>query len=167
MTYIIPSIIVLILVIALVKKLSVYDIFIEGAADGMKIAAGIFPPLLAALTAAYMLRASGTLDLIISWLSPVTRLIPAEVMPLALMRPVSGSGALGLLTDILKTHGADGEIGRIASVIMGSTETTLYCLCVYFASTRAKHTLRALPFAAIGDIVGILAAVILIRLLNF
>ncbi len=167
MTYAIPAIIAAILIIALVKKQNTYDLFISGAADGMKIAANIFPPLLAALTAAYMLRASGTLDLIINLLAPVTRLIPAEVMPLALLRPVSGSGALGLLTDILKTHGADGDIGRIASVIMGSTETTLYCLCVYFAGTRAKHTLRALPFAAVGDIVGILMAVILIKLLNF
>ena len=88
MTYIIPAIIVLILVIALVKKLSVYDIFIEGATDGMKIAAGIFPPLLAALTAAYMLRASGTLDLIISLLAPVTRLIPTTVIAL---RAAAGS----------------------------------------------------------------------------
>ena len=167
MTYAIPAIIAAILVIALAKKQNTYDLFISGAADGMKIAANIFPPLLAVLTAAHMLRASGTLDIIINLLSPVTRLIPAEVMPLALIRPLSGSGAIGILTEILNEHGADSEIGRIASVIMGSTETTFYCLCVYFAKTRAKHTLKAVPFAAVGDIVGIVTAVLLIRLAKF
>lgn len=167
MIYVIPAIIATILTAALAKKLPSYELFIDGAEEGMKIVAGIFPPLVAVLTAAYMLRASGTFDLIISLLSPVTKLIPAEVMPLALIRPISGSGAIGILTEILNAHGADSEIGRIASVIMGSTETTFYCLCVYFAKTRVKHNLRAVPFAAAGDIVGILMAVILIKLVKF
>lgn len=77
-------------------------------------------------------------------------------MPLALIRPISGSGATGILTEILNNYGADSEVGRIASVIMGSTETTFYCLCVYFAKTRVKHNLKAVPFAAVGDIVGII-----------
>lgn len=167
MIYVIPTIIAIILIVALAKKLPSYKLFIEGAEEGMKIVTGIFPPLLAVLTAAYMLRASGTLDLLISIMSPITRLIPAEVLPLALIRPISGSGALGILTDMLNTYGADSQIGRIASVIMGSTETTFYCLCVYFAKTRVKHNLKALPFAAAGDIVGIVMAVVLIKLLNF
>lgn len=166
MIYIIPAIIVIVLIVALAKKLPSYELFIDGAEEGMKIVAGIFPPLVAVLTAAYMLRASGTLDLIISFLSPITGFIPAEVMPLALIRPISGSGAIGILSEILNTHGADSEIGRIASVIMGSTETTFYCLCVYFAKTRVKHNLKAVPFAAAGDIVGILMAVILIKLVK-
>lgn len=166
MIYVIPAIIAIVMTVSLAKKLPSYEIFIDGAEEGMKIVAGIFPPLVAVLTAAYMLRASGTLDLIISFLSPVTKFIPAEVMPLALIRPISGSGAIGILTEILNTHGADGEIGRIASVIMGSTETTFYCLCVYFARTRVKHNLKAVPFAAAGDIVGILMAVILIKLVK-
>lgn len=166
MIYIIPAIIAIVLIAALAKKLPSYELFIDGAEEGMKIVAGIFPPLVAVLTAAYMLRASGTLDLIISFLSPITGFIPAEVMPLALIRPISGSGAIGILSEILNTHGADSEIGRIASVIMGSTETTFYCLCVYFAKTRVKHNLKAVPFAATGDIVGILMAVILIKLVK-
>ena len=166
MIYIIPAIIAIVLIAALAKKLPSYELFIDGAEEGMKIVAGIFPPLVAVLTAAYMLRASGTLDLIISFLSPITGFIPAEVMPLALIRPISGSGAIGILSEILNTHGADSEIGRIASVIMGSTETTFYCLCVYFAKTRVKHNLKAAPFAAAGDIVGILMAVILIKLVK-
>jgi spore maturation protein B len=167
MIYVIPSVIAVILIVALLKRLPSYELFIEGAGEGMKIVAGIFPPLVAVLTAAYMLRASGTLDLIISFLSPITGFIPAEVMPLALIRPLSGSGAIGILSEILNTHGADSEIGRIASVIMGSTETTFYCLCVYFAKTRVKHNLRAVPFAAVGDIVGILMAIILIKVVKF
>lgn len=166
MIYIIPAIITIVLTVSLAKKLPSYELFIDGAEEGMKIVAGIFPPLVAVLTAAYMLRASGTLDLIISFLSPITGFIPAEVMPLALIRPISGSGAIGILSEILNTHGADSEIGRIASVIMGSTETTFYCLCVYFAKTRVKHNLKAVPFAAAGDIVGILMAVILIKLVK-
>ena len=166
MIYIIPAIIAIVLIAALAKKLPSYELFIDGAEEGMKIVAGIFPPLVAVLTAAYMLRASGTLDLIISFLSPITGFIPADVMPLALIRPISGSGAIGILSEILNTHGADSEIGRIASVIMGSTETTFYCLCVYFAKTRVKHNLKAVPFAAAGDIVGILMAVILIKLVK-
>ena len=157
MIYVIPLIIALVLITAMIKKLPSYELFIDGAEDGMKIVSGIFPPLVAVLTAAYMLRASGTLDLIVSLLSPITNLIPAEVMPLALIRPISGSGATGILS----------EVGRIASVIMGSTETTFYCLCVYFAKTRVKHNLKAVPFAAVGDIVGILTAAILIKLVKF
>lgn len=167
MIYVIPAVIALVLIYSLVKRLPSYEIFIDGAEDGMKIVVGIFPPLVAVLTAAYMLRASGTLDLLVSLLSPIKNLIPAEVMPLALIRPISGSGATGILAEILSAHGADSLIGRLASVIMGSTETTFYCLCVYFAKTRVKHNMRAIPFAAVGDIVGILTAAILIKLLNF
>lgn len=167
MIYVIPAIILLILAVAIIKKLPSYELFIEGAEDGMKIVLGIFPPLVAVLSAAYMLRTSGTLDLIISFLSPLKDIIPAEVMPLALIRPISGSGAIGILTEILNTHGPDSEIGQIASVIMGSTETTFYCLCVYFARTKAKNNLRAVPFSLVGDIVGIIMACILIKLVNF
>lgn len=167
MIYILPAIIAVILLIALAKKMPSYELFTDGVQEGMKIVAGIFPPLLAVLTAAYMLRASGAFDLLLSLLSPVTSLIPPEVMPLALIRPISGSGAVGILSETLSSYGADSQIGRIASVIMGSTETTFYCLCVYFAKTRVKHSLKVVPFAAIGDITGILTAVILIKLLNF
>lgn len=167
MIYVIPAIITFILISAIYKRLQPYRLFLEGAKEGMNIILGIFPPLMAILTAAYMLRASGTMDMFISLLSPLTRFIPAEVMPLAMIRPLSGSGALGILTDILKNCGADSEAGRIASVIMGSTETTFYCICIYFAKTRVRHSLRAIPFAVIGDIVGLIMAVVVIKLLNF
>lgn len=169
MQLVIPLIIVVIIIMALVRKLPVYETFIGGAEDGLKIVIGIFPALLAVLTAAYMLRASGAIDLIINLISPVTDFlhIPKEIMPLALIRPVSGSGALGILTDILNNYGADTDIGKIASVIMGSTETTFYCLCVYFAKTKVKYTMRAVPCAVLGDIAGILAGVMIVRLVKF
>ncbi len=166
MQYIIPFLIAAIIASALFRKKPAYEIFIDGAGEGMKIAAGIFPPLLAVLTAAQMLTVSGAADLIIITLSPLTDFfhIPAEVMPLALIRPVSGSGALGILTDILNRFGADGDVGKIASVIMGSTETTFYCLCVYFAKTKVKYAWRAVPCAVIGDLAGILIGVFVIKL---
>jgi spore maturation protein B len=167
--FIIPLIIFLIIVASLFRKLPTYEIFISGAEEGLKIVIGIFPAMLAVVTAAYMMRASGAIDLIINIISPITDFfhIPKEVMPLALIRPISGSGALGILTDILKNYGADSVIGKTASVIMGSTETTFYCLCVYFAKTKVKYTMRAIPCAVLGDIVGILAGVIIIKLVNF
>lgn len=169
MQYIIPFLILAIILSALLRKLPAYETFIGGVEDGLKIVVSIFPALLAVLTAAAMLRASGAIELLTGLISPVTDLlhIPKEVMPLALIRPVSGSGALGLLTDILNQYGADGNIGKIASVIMGSTETTFYCLCVYFAKTKVKYTIRAVPCAVIGDIAGILAGAALINLANF
>lgn len=169
MQYVIPLIIAVIIIMALVHKQPSYEIFISGVEDGLKIVVGIFPALVAVLTAAYMLRASGAIDLIISLISPVTDFlhIPKEIMPLALIRPVSGSGSIGILTDILNTYGADSDIGKIASVIMGSTETTFYCLCVYFAKTKVKYTMRAVPCAVLGDIVGIITGVIIIKLVKF
>lgn len=169
MQYVIPLIIAVIIIMALVHKQPSYEIFINGVEDGLKIVVGIFPALVAVLTAAYMLRASGAIDLIISLISPVTDFlhIPKEIMPLALIRPVSGSGSIGILTDILNTYGADSDIGKIASVIMGSTETTFYCLCVYFAKTKVKYTMRAVPCAVLGDIVGIITGVMIIKLVKF
>lgn len=160
--YIIPAIMAFILICALRKKVPVYSVFIDGAEDGMKTVLGIFPCMLAILTAVAMLRASGALDMLIGLLAPLTRAlqIPDTVMPLALIRPVSGSGALGILTDILKTNSPDSAAGRIASVMMGSTETTFYTLMVYFQRTKVKYTKRAVPAAVFGDIVGILASVL-------
>lgn len=166
MKYAVPLLIALIILYALKTKTPVYDAFIDGAAEGMKTVAGIFPALAAVLTAAYMLRASGALDLVCRFFAPLTsRLgVPSEVMPLILMRPVSGGGATGLLSELLAEYGADSDIGRIASVVMGSTETTFYCVCVYFAKTRVKHTAKVIPCALIGDAAGIISGIILCRL---
>lgn len=161
----IPALIGLIVITALARKVPVYSSFTEGAADGLKVIIGIFPAMLAVITASYMMRASGVFDMLCSVLAPLLcRLgIPAEVVPLMLLRPVSGGGSLGLLTDMLNTYGADSEIGRIASVITGSTETTFYCICVYFANTRVKNSAKVIPCAVIGDIVGMLTGIAAVR----
>ncbi len=166
MQYITPIIIILIVAVGLARKKSVYTDFINGAGDGLRLLADMFPPLVAMLTATAMLKASGALDALLGAIAPVTDKVgvPAEVMPLIMIRPLSGSGAIGILSDILRRCGADSLAGRLASVICGSTETTFYCLAVYFAKTRVKNISRAIPCAVIGDITGIAAAVIALRL---
>ena len=169
MQYVIPSVIAAVIIFALKTRTDAYAAFTEGAADGLRTVVKILPSLLAVITAAQMLRVSGAIDMIIRFISPVTDFlhIPPEVMPLALIRPVSGSGSLGILADILNTFGADSKQGMIASVIMGSTETTFYCLCVYFVGTKVKYTRRVIPCAVISDIIGILAGVWIINLRSF
>lgn len=166
MQYIIPVIIVTVIIYALKTKTEIYPSFIEGVSDGLRIVIGIFPAVLAMITGAYMLRASGFFDILAKCIAPVTEKIgfPSEVLPLALIRPFSGSGALGILADILNKCGADSKAGILASVIMGSTETTFYCICVYFADTKVKKYSSALPCAMIGDIVGLILAVLLVNI---
>lgn len=169
MIYITPVFIALIVIVSLVRRREVYSDFISGAREGTAILADIFPPLVAMLTAAAMLRASGALDIAVNFISPLTERIglPGGVMPLIMIRPVSGSGAMGVLTETLNKYGADSFTGRLASVICGSTETTFYCLAVYFSKTRVKRVRRAVPCAVIGDIAGIAAALAAIRLVEF
>lgn len=165
MEYITPAVILLIISIALIRRKPVYHNFISGAAEGIRLLIDIFPPLVAMLTGVAMLRASGAMDIAVDFLSPFTQKIgiPAEVMPLIMIRPVSGSGAIGVLSGLLNSCGADSVAGRLASVICGSTETTFYCLAVYLAKTRVKNIGRAIPCAVIGDLAGIAAAVFAIR----
>ena len=168
MEYITPALIMIIIIIALAQKKSVYTDFIDGAGEGMKILVNIFPPLVAMLVAAAMLKASGAMELFLNLISPVGDKIgiPKEVMPLVLIRPLSGSGSIGVLSGLLNDYGADSVIGRIASVICGSTETTFYCLAVYFAKTRVKSIKRAIPSALIGDFASIVAAAMAIKIIG-
>lgn len=168
MEYIIPSLIMIIIIIALARKKSVYGDFIDGAGEGMRILKDIFPPLVAMLVAAAMLKASGAMDMILRVISPITEKIgiPSEVMPLVLIRPLSGSGAIGVLSGILNDYGADSVVGRIASVICGSTETTFYCLAIYLAKTRVTSIKRAIPSAVVGDVASILSAVLAIKIIG-
>ena len=133
--YIIPLIFAIIVLYGFYKKVNVFEAFLEGAAEGVATVVKILPALIGLVAAITVFRTSCALSFIIKLLSPVTELlkVPSEVMPLALLRPVSGSGALAVVSDILSTYGADSETGRIASVMMGSTETTFYTLCVYLA----------------------------------
>lgn len=167
MQYIIPAFLMLVIIFALSRKRTVYSDFLDGAGDGMKIIADIFPPLVAMLTAAAMLKASGALEIAVNFLSPFTEKIgiPGGVMPLIMIRPVSGSGSIGILSGILNDFGADSFAGRLASVICGSTETTFYCLAIYFAKTRVKTIKRAVPCAILGDLAGIAAALFALRII--
>ena len=163
--YIIPSVIFLIVFICLMKKVPLYESVIKGAKDGLSIVIDIFPTLVMVLFATSMLKASGALDYFIKLMNPALQIfnIPKDVMPMILLRPVSGSGAFGILTEIFAECGPDSRAGRLASVIMGSTETTFYTMSVYFGATGVKDVKRAIPCALIGDIVGVIVALLIIK----
>lgn len=152
---ILPIIVLAAVSSALIRRTDVYGTFLNGVESGMKTVISIFPPLLGILTAAAMLRESGILAHITAFLSPAARLfhIPDGALILALMRPVSGGGSLGILSDIINTYGADSITALTAAVMMGSTETTLYTMCVYFRNTSVKNTRRILAAALFADLV--------------
>lgn len=158
----IPLIIVFIPLYGYSKGLKVYEEFTDGAKEGFEVALRIIPFLVAIFLAISVFRASGAMDILTWIISPITSKIgmPGEVVPMALMRPLSGSGALGIMSELIKTHGADSFIGRLASTMMGSTETTFYILAVYFGSINVKQTRHALPAALTADLAGMIAAVI-------
>jgi len=163
----IPFLIILFVVYGLIKRVKVYESFVDGAKEGFNIAVKIIPYLVAMLIAIGIFRAGGAMDWLILILKPITNLIgmPAEVLPMALMRPLSGNGALGLMTDIMKVHGPDSFIGILVSTIQGSTETTFYVLAVYFGAVNIKRTRHAVPVGLIADVAGILGALFIVRLL--
>ena len=151
----------------LVKGAPVFDLFVEGAKEGMGVAVRILPSLVALIVAVGMFKASGGLDLLSFALSPIGNLfgLPREVMPLALMRPVSGSGAMVIFTDIIRTYGPDGVIGRIASVMQGSTETTFYTIAVYYGAAGIKNTRHTVPAALSADVTGFVMSALAVKLL--
>jgi spore maturation protein B len=151
----------------LVKKVKVYEVFVEGAKDGFNVAIRIIPYLVAMLVAIGIFRASGALELMIAVLGPVTNLIgmPPETLAMALMRPLSGSGSLGIMTELMNVHGPDSLIGIMASTMYGSSETTFYVLAVYFGAVGVKNTRHAVPTGLLADLAGMLAAVWICNLL--
>lgn len=148
--------------LAALRRVKVYEEFVEGAKEGFHTAVRIMPYLVAILVAIGMFRAAGGIEMLTRGLAPVLDVIgfPAELVPMAFMRPLSGSGSLGVLTDIAKTHGADSILARTAATIFGSTETTFYVLAVYFGSVGARRTRHALPAGLTADVAGITAAVV-------
>ncbi|MBU5255963.1 spore maturation protein [Tissierella praeacuta] len=164
--YAIPLIIVGFLVFGMSKKVKVYESFTEGAKEGFTTAVRIIPFLVAMLVAIGVFRASGAMDLLTKALSPITNLIgmPGEILPMAFMRPLSGGGAEGIMTDLITTHGPESLIGRMAAVMMGSTETTFYVLSVYFGSVSVKKQRHALPVGLLADLAGLITAVLVTRL---
>lgn len=157
-----PTVIFLIIANAFREKVPVFDVFLKGAVEGLKITLKIFPTLIGLFVAIGMLRSSGILEFVIKIISPVTGIlhIPGEILPLAMLRPISGSASMAVATDIIKTNGVDSFIGMLASVIMGSTETTLYTIAIYTSCVKIKNTRGILGAALIGDVVGIVISTI-------
>ena len=166
--YIIPFLLVGIPFYGLVfKKIKVYESFVDGAKDGFDIAVRIMPYLIAILVAIGMFRASGAMELFISLISPFLNAIgfPPENVPLAIMRPLSGSGSLGLFTDLVNEYGIDSLFTKIGATMFGSTETTFYVLAVYFGSVGIRKSRHALIAGLIADAVGVIAAVYICKII--
>ncbi|MCI8362202.1 MAG: spore maturation protein [Clostridia bacterium] len=164
----IPIIMLIIIIYGLLEKNKVYDTFIEGAKEGIEIVFNIFPTLIGIFVAVGALRSSGILDLIINFISPLTNMlkIPSEIMPLALIRPISGSASTAVATDIMTNFGVDSKIGLIAATIMGSTETTLYTIAIYTSCVGIKKIRFVLAAALIADFVGMVFSVVLWGLMS-
>lgn len=163
----IPALMIGIAVIALAKKQDVYAALTDGGLEGLKLLLSIAPALVILLTAVHMLRASGAIDLLTRWLAPLSSFlgIPAETLPLMLLRPFSGSAALAVGAELMTVHGADSLIGRTAAIMLGSTETTFYTISVYFGAAGIKKTRYAVPAALIADLTGFLTASLTARIL--
>ncbi len=163
---IIPIIILFIVVYGMIRGRQVYEWFVEGAKEGLKVCLRIFPYLLAMLIAVRVFRASGVLGALNSLLSPLAGAIglPGELIPLVLIKPLSGSGALGVFTEVLREYGPDSTIGLTASIIMGTTETIFYTLTVYYGAVGIKKIRHSLWAAILADLTAIIAAVTLVRI---
>ncbi len=161
-TIAVPVVIILIVIYGIADKKKVYVIFVEGATEGMSIVIKIFPTLLGIFLAVGVLRSSGLLEIITRAVSVFTNKVgfPSEVMPLAMLRPISGSASLAVATDIMKTYGVDSKIGLITSTIMGSTETTFYTIAIYTGSIGVKKIRFVLVAALIADFIGMLTSAI-------
>lgn len=164
--WLIPCFILLVLIVATSKKIATYEEFVEGGKEGVKMAFSLLPFLVGMIVSIGILRSSGALEAFVIFLSPVLQFIgiPAEVVPLALVRPISGTAALGMTSELINEYGPDSFIGRLVSTMQGSTDTTLYILTVYFGAVRIKKMRYALKVGLLADLIGILASVIIVSI---
>lgn len=164
---IIPIIVFIVVTYGIFKRVKVYECFVEGAKEGIGICIKIFPYLLAMIIAVGVFRESKALDYFIALVRPVVEIIglPPEVVPLVLVKPLSGSGALGIFAETLSKFGPDSYIGRVSSIIMGSTETIFYTLTVYFGAVGIKKIRHTLWAAIMADMSAIIAAVVVTRIM--
>ncbi len=162
-----PMVILFIVIYGVKEKNKVFDTFLDGAKEGIKTTLSILPTLIGLFLAIGALRSSGILELIMKISSPILEIInfPKELMPLSILRPISGSGSIAIATDIMKNYGVDSLIGNIASTIMGSTETTLYTIAVYTSCIKIKKTRYILLAALVADITGIIASNIICKII--
>lgn len=167
MSLIVPAVIGSVAVFAMARRVDVFDALTSGAMDGLKVMLKILPALIALLTGVYMLRASGALDALTGLCRPFFALfgIPPETAALFIIRPISGSGALALGSEIIGQYGPDSLIGRTAAVMLGATETTFYVIAVYFGAANIKRTRYAIPAALCADLTGFVAASLSVRLM--
>jgi spore maturation protein B len=165
--FVIPVIVVGFPLYGLYKKVPVYESFVEGAKEGFNVAVRIIPYLVAILFAIGMFRASGAMDFLTTALNPVLSLIgfPAEVLPMAIVRPLTGSGSAALVADMIQQYGEDSILVKMAAVMFGSTETTFYVVAVYFGAVNIKKTRHAVPAGLTADFAAMLIAVWTVRLL--
>ncbi len=165
--YLVPTLLLIVCLLALRKQENAYDLLLSGAADGLKLVLTLVPTLVLLLTAVSMLRASGAVEAISDFLSPVFHFfgIPPETAVLVLIRPISGSAALAVGADLMTHYGVDSTIGRTVAVMLGSTETTFYTVSVYFGAAGIKKTRYTIPAALIADLTGFLMASLTVRLL--
>ncbi len=161
--YVIPVLIITVIAFALYNRVNIFEVFVEGAKEGFGMAVRLIPYLVGMLVAIGLLRDSGAMELLVNALLPIlVKLnIPPEIIPLAVMRPISGSGALAITAEILQHDGPDSFLGRVASTMQGSTDTTLYVLTVYFGSVGIQKSRHALAAGLIGDLCGFIASVII------
>ncbi|GAM13811.1 spore maturation protein [Mesobacillus selenatarsenatis] len=160
----IPVMIAFILIYGTYKKVPTYESFVEGGKEGIKMAVSIMPFLVGMMVAIAVFRASGALDVMVGWIRPSLEMvgIPAEIVPLALIRPISGTAALGITSDLIGVHGPDSFIGTLAATLQGSTDTTFYVLTVYFGAVGIKKMGDALKVGLLADAVAIITAIIVV-----
>lgn len=163
----IPAVIGFVAVYGLTKRCRIFEAFVEGAGEGLRVVARIAPSMLGIMLAMGMLRSSGALELLTELLSPVLALlgIPKQVTPLVLLRPISGSGSLSVFKGIIDAEGPDSFAGRVASVMQGSTETTFYTIALYYGVTRVKQQRHTLAAAAAGDWAGFVMSALTVTML--
>ncbi|NQD68222.1 spore maturation protein [Bacillus haikouensis] len=165
--WLIPMMIGFILIYGTLKKVPTYEVFVEGGKEGVKIAISIIPFLIGMLVAITVFRESGALEFFVSLIRPalIALGIPPEIVPLAIIRPISGTAALGMMSDIVAAYGPDSFIGRLASTLQGSTDTTLYVLTVYFGAVGIRKMGDALKVGLLADLVGIAAAIFIVTIM--
>jgi len=165
--FLLPCLIALILCIATLKKLPTYELFVEGGKEGIDMSFSLLPFLLGMIVAIRVLRSSGALDAFIHLLTPILTFlgIPPEIIPLAIIRPLSGTAALGMTAELTEQFGPDSFIGRLAATMQGSTDTTLYILTIYFGAVGVKKMRYALKVGLLADLAGIITSILIVKLI--
>ena len=164
--YIIPLIVVTIIIYGIYKKVDIFDTFIDGVKEGMKLSINLFPTIFAMIIAITLITDSNIINYICNLLKPLFSRIsfPTEVLPLALLRPISGSSSLVILNDILAKYGPDSFIGRLSSVMQGSTDTAIYIISMYFASIGIKKTKYSLTVGLLADLLSVIISFIMVNI---